>query len=112
MSIALETLTQVHALVDAHRPHSGLTLAEGNFPNPQPKPLPSKAQQGVDTILGMAKTIIYVLAVAAGLFVLMGMIVGARGRSNFAKDAISHFPWIFGGIIGAGCLTGLYDMFT
>ena len=112
MSIALETLTHTTALWEAHRPHSGITLADGNFPDPTPVPLPQKAQNGVNQILGMVKTVIYVLAVGAGLFVFAGMIIGARGRSNFAKDAVSHFPWIFGGIIGVGCLTGLLDMFS
>lgn len=112
MSIALETLTHAATLWEAHRPHSGITVADGNFPDPKPVPLPEKAQHGVDQILGMVKTLIYVLAVGAGLFVFAGMIIGARGRSNFAKDAVSHFPWIFGGIIGVGSLTGLLDMFT
>ncbi|WP_052689175.1 hypothetical protein [Williamsia herbipolensis] len=111
MSIALDTLTHATTLWEAHRPHS-INLADGNFPDPKPVPLPSKAQNGVNQILGMVKTFIYVLAVGAGLFVFAGMIVGARGRSNFAKDAVSHFPWIFGGIIGMGSLTGLLDMFT
>ncbi|MBT0568623.1 hypothetical protein [Williamsia sp. CHRR-6] len=112
MSITIETLTQASALWDAHRPHGINPADTGNFPDPKPVPLPTKAQNGVNQILGMAKTFIYVLAVGAALFVFGGMIVGARGRSNFAKDAVSHFPWIFGGIIGMGSIVGLLDMFT
>ena len=53
MSIALETLTHAATLWEAHRPHSGITVADGNFPDPKPVPLPEKAQRGVDQILSL-----------------------------------------------------------
>lgn len=111
MSLTLDTATHLITLYDTHRPHS-FPLADSRFPDPDPVPLPEKAQKGVNTILGIFKTIVYIAASAAALFVFIGMIVGARGRSNYAKDAVSHFPWIFGGLIGVGTITGLFDMFT
>lgn len=112
MSALLELWSQAPAIVDAlPKPqHAVSYLAEGNFPDPEPQPLPDKAQNGINVFLGMGKTILYVCAVAAGLFVCIGMVLGARGRSNYAKDAVMHAPWIFGGLIGAASLVGLFDM--
>lgn len=88
-------------------------LADGaNFPNPPAKDLPGKAQDGVDTFIGYLKTIIYAAAVIAFLWVMAGMILGMRGRSNFAKDAVQHLPWVFGGIIGAGAVTAILSAFS
>ncbi len=109
MSVVLDTAHQLVVLYDTHRPH---ILADGNFPDPPAKKLPPKAQNGVDSLLGYMKTGIYVAAVAAGLFIVIGMILGARGRSNYAKDAVMHFPWVFGGVILAGTLTALLDSFS
>lgn len=98
-------------LVDSHQHLS--VLADGaNFPDPPPKDLPGKAQDGVDTFIGYLKTIIYAAAVIAFLWVMAGMILGLRGRSNFAKDAVQHLPWVFGGLIGAGAVTAILSAFS
>lgn len=114
MSALLELWSQGPALIESlPRPHhAAAVLADGTFPDPPPVPLPEKAQNGVNTFLGMGKTLLYVCAVAAGLFVSVGMVLGARGRSNYAKDAVMHFPWIFGGLISAASLVGLFDMLS
>nr|WP_082932064.1 hypothetical protein [Gordonia sp. LAM0048] len=82
------------------------------FPDPPPQQLPEDAQNGVNMFIGYLKTIIYSAAVIAMLFVAVGMILGMRGRSNFAKDAVTHLPWLFGGVIGAGACVGILDAFA
>lgn len=112
MSALLDLWSQGPAMIDAlpSPHHVASVLADGQFPDPPAKELPGKAQEGINTFIGFGKTLLYVAAVGAGLFVCIGMIVGARGRSNYAKDAVMHFPWIFGGLIGAASLVGIFDM--
>lgn len=117
MSIVLEAWNQLTVLSPSGSGAGGgqhhLILADSQlFPNPDPEPLPDKAQNGVNKFIGMIKTALYAVAVVAGLFVCIGMTAGMRGRSNFAKDAITHMPWVFGGVIGGGALVGILDMFA
>lgn len=98
-------------LGDVHQ-HVSVLADEANFPNPPAKKLPGKAQDGIDTFIGYLKTALYAAASAAFLFVMFGMILGMRGRSNFAKDAVQHLPWLFGGLIGAGAFVGILDAFS
>lgn len=115
MSVLLETWNQAAVMMPhgvSLGDHHSILAEAGYFPDPDPVPLPGKAQNGVDKTIGIVKTLLYALAVIAGLFVAMGMIAGMRGRSNYAKDAISHFPYVFGGVIIAGAIVGILDNFA
>lgn len=118
MSTLLALWDQATTLSSAHPGgtggHGHLILAEGDvrFPDPPPKELPGKAQDGVNTFIGYLKAAIYAAAVVLGLILCLAMIAGFRGRSNFAKDAVTHFPWVFAGVIGAGALTGILSAFA
>lgn len=117
MSTALAIWDNLTVIASSH-PTGGagkhIILAEGDvvFPDPPPAELPGKAQEGVNQFIGYLKTGIYSLAVISGLLLFMAMIAGMRGRSNFAKDAVTHFPWLIGGVIGAGALTAILDAFA
>lgn len=100
------------SLADGHQHVSFLAEGDVKFPDPPAKELPGKAQDGVDTFIGYLKTVIYGVTVVAFLFVMAGMILGMRGRSNYAKDAVQHLPWLFGGIIGTGAVVGILDAFA
>ena len=114
MSTMIEVWSHATALADmTPRTHHVTTfLADGTFPDPPPKELPGKAQEGVNTVIGILKTIVYAAAMGAFLFVCIGMAMGVRGRSNYAKDAVMHLPWVFASVIGVGAGVAILDSFT
>lgn len=112
MSVLLETLNQVAALTPngvGLSDHHTVLAETVNIPNPDAQDLPDKLQQFLDYIIGALKTLCYSVAMIAGMILLIFMGLGFRGRSNFAKDAITHYPWVFACAIGPGALWGILD---
>jgi hypothetical protein len=112
MSIVLETWNQVAALTPVH----GVNLADHHsvlaavpIPDPEPEQLPGKMQEFLNFIIGVLKTLCYSSAMIAGLILFIFMALGFRGRSSFAKDALTHYPWVFVVAIGPGALWGILD---
>lgn len=114
MSMLLEVWNQATAVmphgVSVGDHHS--ILAEMPIDDPDAKELPGKLQTFFDDIVGYLKTICYSVALISGLILLIFMALGFRGRSNFAKDALTHYPWVFVATIGPGALWGLLSQFA
>lgn len=82
-----------------------------DVPNPEPTLPDGKWKEGLDTGLGYVKGIGIVAAVASLVVLGILMAVGSRGRSDLAKNAITHFPYVFGGLLvisGAAQLVQLF----
>lgn len=82
--------------------HLNLVIVQAQAPDPGPAPLPGKFGQFTDTALGWMKTILLIGAVGGLLAVGIMMVVGIRGRSDTAKNALGHAPWVFGGAALSG----------
>ena len=83
------------------------TLAQG-VPNP-----PAQAPPGLDKftnqILGWLKWGCGIAAIGGLLAVAIMMGIGVRGRSDTAKNALSHAPWVFGAAALAGSAAALIN---
>lgn len=86
-------------------------LAAGEVPDPPAKDLPGNLGTKMSDLIGYAKTICLILAVLGGLASAGMMVIGIRGRSNVAKDAISHLPYVVGGSFLVGGIAGLIQAF-
>ncbi|MGV9679137.1 hypothetical protein ACWDSJ_27980 [Nocardia sp. NPDC003482] len=86
-------------------------LAQVQVPNPPAKPLPGTIGDRLNDVLGYGKTVLFFLAVA-GMFAVAGMlIIGLRGRSDTAKNALTHLPYVICGVMLTGGSAGLIQVF-
>lgn len=109
MSVLIEAWNQATTFHGMSLSDHHTVLAEVNIPDPDAKDLPGKLQSFFDDVIGWLKTICYAVAMISGLILLIFMALGFRGRSNFAKDALTHYPWVFVATIGPGALWGILD---
>ncbi|NKR28848.1 hypothetical protein GS966_27770 [Rhodococcus hoagii] len=80
-------------------------------PDPPAKPLPGKLGERGNDLIGWAKTAFMILAML-GLLATAGMtIVGIRGRSEVAKNALGHLPWALLALVIGGGAAGLIQAF-
>ena len=110
-----QTLTRAGDLINHAGAQANLAYTERflavDVPNPDPKLPDGKWKDGLDTGLGYVKGIGIVAAVASLVVLGILMSVGSRGRSDLAKNAITHFPYVFGGLLvisGAAQLVQLF----
>lgn len=79
-------------------------IAQAPVPDPAPKELPGRLGQFLSDVIAWSKTICFGLA-AIGVLAVAGMtVVGVRGRSETAKNALTHLPYVLIGVV----LTGGY----
>lgn len=83
-----------------------------DIPDPPPAPLPGGAGQKVEQFIGMLKTGCFIAAMIGGLASLALVVIGIRGRSEVAKSALTHLPYVFGGAMGVGSLAGILQVFA
>ena len=80
-------------------------------PDPPAKELPGQLGQRLNDVLGYGKTIFFFLAVG-GLFAVAAMlVVGLRGRSDTAKNALTHLPYVILGVVITGGAAGIIEAF-
>ncbi|WP_278315017.1 hypothetical protein [Lolliginicoccus levis] len=78
-------------------------------PNPAPVQPPGSLPDFINTALGWTKWF-GLIAGLGGLFAIaIMMMVGVRGRSDMAKSALGHAPWVFGGLAIIGGAAALID---
>lgn len=94
---AMDAHQHLSVLAAAH-PHVSV-LADGSIPVPNPpaQQLPGPVGDKMNQILGWGKTLIGFAGVAGCLIAGGGMMLGIRGRSQLAKDHMTHLAWILGG---------------
>ena len=80
-------------------------------PNPPAKPLPGTLGTRLDDVLGYGKTIFFFLAVGGLLAVAAMLVVGLRGRSDTAKNALTHLPYVLLGVVITGGAAGIIEAF-
>ena len=76
-------------------------LAAGEVPDPPAKDLPGN----------LGHVSIMLAGFSFGLAVAGMSVIGIRGRSNVAKDALSHLPYVIGGTFLVGGIAGLIQAF-
>ncbi len=91
-----------------HTADAVINLAQGGVPNPAPV-APPGLDKFSNQILGWLKWGCGLAAIAGLLAVAIMMGVGVRGRSDTAKNALSHAPWVFGAAALAGSAAGLIN---
>jgi len=91
-----------------HATDAVINLAQGGVPNP-----PAQAPPGLDKftnqVLGWLKWGCGIAAIGGLLAVAIMMGIGVRGRSDTAKNALSHAPWVFGAAALAGSASVLIN---
>lgn len=88
-------------------------LAEGiPVPDPPAKELPGKLGERANDLIGYAKTGFMVVAMLGLLATASMAIVGIRGRSEIAKNALGHLPWAVLALVIGGGAAGLIEAFS
>ncbi|PXX53894.1 hypothetical protein DFR70_12615 [Nocardia tenerifensis] len=86
-------------------------LAQGQVPNPPAKPLPGQLGSRLDDVLGYGKTLCLFLAMGSVLAVAAMLFVGLRGRSDTAKNALTHLPYALLGVVITGGGAAIIEAF-
>jgi hypothetical protein len=97
----VDTLAQQMPLADPQIP----------VPNPPPKPLPGQLGDRLNDVISWAKTIALALAVLGTLAVAAMLFIGLRGRSDTAKNALGHLPFVVLGVVLTGGAAALIQAF-
>ncbi len=91
-----------------HTADAVINLAQGGVPNPAPV-APPGLEKFSNQILGWLKWACGLAAIGGLLAVAIMMVIGVRGRSDTAKNALSHAPWVFGAAALAGSAAALIN---
>lgn len=92
--------------------HTTDILAQVVIPDPPAKELPGKLGERANDLVGYAKTIFGVLALLGILACASMLAIGLRGRSDVAKNALSHLPYVLLATVLAGGASGLIAAFA
>ncbi|MGW5317798.1 hypothetical protein ACWEVD_01095 [Nocardia thailandica] len=85
-------------------------LLAQTVPDPPAKPLPGKLGDRTNDVIGYVKTVCTIAAVLGSLAVAAMLAVGMRGRSDTAKNALTHLPFVFLGVVLTGSTAGLIQV--
>lgn len=81
------------------------------IPDPPPKPLPGKLGARLNDVISWAKTLTLALAVLGTLASAGMLVIGLRGRSDTAKNALGHLPFVLLGTVLSGGSAALIQAF-
>ncbi|GGK68745.1 hypothetical protein [Nocardia camponoti] len=86
-------------------------LAQAAVPDPPAKELPGKLGTFMNDLIGWGKMICLGLSVLGILAIGSMLAVGLRGRSDTAKNALGHLPYVILGTVLTGGSAGLIQAF-
>lgn len=85
---------------------TGIVINYAQVPNPAPIAPPGLANF-TNQVLGWLKYLLIAAAVGGLIAASIMMVIGLRGRSEVAKTALSHVPFVIGGVILSGAASTL-----